>query len=52
MSSFSKRAEALVVAESGWDSKVAGHRSDLKSHLETLVTNCKEKLLAKLAQTA
>ena len=45
MNSFKKRAEALVIEGSGWESKVNAHKNDLNSHIETLVTNCKDKLL-------
>jgi len=37
-----------VIEKSGWESKVTGHRVDLANHINTLVTNCKDKILAKL----
>jgi len=52
MNSFSKRAESLIIEGSGWEQKVAGHRSDLYVHITFLVNTCKEKLLDKLRQTA
>jgi hypothetical protein len=48
LSSFSKRAESLIIEGSGWDQKVASHRSDLNAHIIFLTTTCKEKLLEKL----
>ena len=52
ISSFKRRADSLVIEGSGWDTKVAAHKNDLTSHIVTLTTNCKEKLLSKLTQTA
>jgi len=52
MSSFKKRAEALIIDGSGWENKVSAHKNDLNSHIVTLVNNCKDKLLAKLQQNA
>lgn len=50
--SFDKKAESLVIEGSGWSTKVEAHRVDLLTHLTTLVTNCKDRLLIKLSQTA
>lgn len=51
INSFSKKAESLVIEGSGWESKVAGHKSDLYAHITFLVNTSKEKLLEKLRQT-
>lgn len=50
--SFNRKAEAMLIPESGWDSKVVSHKEDLKSHLNSLVENCKQKLLDRLASTS
>jgi hypothetical protein len=52
MSSFKKRAEALVIEGSGWENKVSAHRNDLNSQIVSLINNCKDKILAKLQQNA
>lgn len=49
LKSFNKKSESLVFEGSGWEPKVELHKSDLKSQLETLANNCKEKILGKLA---
>lgn len=42
----------MLIPESGWDTKVISHKEDLKSHLNTLIENCKHKLLDRLASTS
>jgi hypothetical protein len=50
--SFNRKAETMLIPESGWDTKVVSHKEDLKSHLITLIENCKQKLLDRLASTS
>jgi hypothetical protein len=38
----------MLIPECGWDSKVASHKSDLKTHLTQMVENSKNKLLDRL----
>ena len=52
ITSFNKKAESLVIEGTGWSSKVEAHKVDLLAHLTTLVTNCKDRLLIKLSQSA
>jgi hypothetical protein len=41
-----------VFEGSGWDHHVASSLSELKVHLNSLVQNCKDKLIAKLSTNA
>jgi len=52
LQSFQRKAEQLVIADSGWEHKVTLHAVDLESQLNSLAQNCKDKLLAEVAQRA
>lgn len=50
--SFEKKAQALVLEGSSWENNVISHSNELKDHLNSLVQNCKDKLLNQLSQNA
>ena len=46
---FTRKAKALVMEGSNWNTKVAIHRSTLNGYLTSVVDNCKEKMRTKLS---
>ena len=50
--SFTRKATALIMEGSNWNTKVAIHRATLQGYLTNVVDNCKEKMRTKLSQTA
>ena len=52
MKSYQRKAKSIVMEGSDWEQKVALHTNDLKSQLEALMQNCKDKMLADVSQRA